>query len=850
MNLSESNIQNTFSISRFNEYYLPSVNRSMFESIDSKTQYDKKFKLEFAKEDMLQIVTGLDSGLLVNYLLDNGIPKGTIFIFVELNSILNLLNVDIPNEIKNQLFIYNYDDFKKNFPSNAYGIYILKNKFNHYRSLGATSSHIPEYSILNTKIIKDLEIAQLEQSVNSSQQKYFEEQFKNISENVLPASLLENRFTGHTCLVVAGGPSLDEHIDWMLSNYKNLFIIAVSRIAGKLHKAGIIPHIIVSVDPYDFSFEVNRDMMPLANTSLFVNSFHVNSRLLGQWQGKSLFMDNKYPWQLEDKENIETIGPTVTNSAVHLATRMGFSSILLTGVDLCFTKTGFTHTKGSVESALGPNLGIMGEWVETYGGDKAETVTQLKFTIEALATEVLINPDIKFINLSLNAAKVKGIEYMNTDHMTLNIEEQSPLTFLDSIPSYSLKEKKQDGISAKKELSNIILKLKSIISLSSEILDLSKQVSDKIRLNLNTQEIFIKIDLIDKKINKSHPGVIKLIKNYGFSEFAAFLTTKKIEEWDASHVLDMTENYYKAFIKIAEQLIQLAQDSLARLTHRINELSKKSDLAPLVKFWREEKQHGRINIWLQNHAYWQEDEKFKYNIPLLEEYITLIQSMNEEYQEQLLITPEEYIENVKKSASMENVFEKIMVLIRDEDHNGLVKMALNLRELANKDKSARRLYHLSYSHQLLLEKKDNEALQVLLALDNDLQFEIELKQISLLALKLGDINIAESAIARLAKNIDEYIPQHANILKIQGKIKASINLYLDYLEKYPSDVSIWLKLGLLMIDINELKNAETAFYQALQVDPDNRVAQDYISLLQSQTSSLDNSTLAKKPDGS
>ncbi|WP_220746801.1 hypothetical protein, partial [Shewanella colwelliana] len=60
MHLAESNIQSTFSISRFNEYYLPSVNRSMFESIDSKTQYDKKFKEDFAKEDMLQVIVGLD----------------------------------------------------------------------------------------------------------------------------------------------------------------------------------------------------------------------------------------------------------------------------------------------------------------------------------------------------------------------------------------------------------------------------------------------------------------------------------------------------------------------------------------------------------------------------------------------------------------------------------------------------------------------------------------------------------------------------------------------------------------------------------------------------------------------
>ncbi|SIQ48893.1 Uncharacterized conserved protein [Shewanella morhuae] len=831
MSLHKSNIQNIFSISRFNEYYLPSVNRSMFESIDSKTQYDKKFKNDFAKEDMLQVVTGLDSGLLVNYLLEQGIPKGSIFIFVELDEVLNLLNIDIPKEIENQLFIYNYEDFQDHFFSDAYGIYILKNHFKHYRSLGATSSHIQEYSILNTQILKILEAGYFEQRVNSSQKKYFEEQFKNISENRLPASLLANRFIGHTCLVVAGGPSLDNKIDWIQSHFKNLFIIAVSRIAGKLYKAGIIPHIIVSVDPYDFSFEVNRDMMSLANSSLFVNSFHVNSRLLGQWSGKNLFMDNKYPWQLDDKKNIETIGPTVTNAAVHLATKMGFSRILLTGVDLCFTNTGFTHTKDSVESALGPNLGIMGEWIDTYGEEKAETVTQLKLAIEALAAEAKTYTEIEFINLSLNAAKVKGIEYKNTEHIILHTEEPSPSELLSWIPDFSLEDKKQDNLISKNEIHGKINILRNIIKFSNDILNLNQQLKNKKTPLCDVQKILKKIDFIDKKINKSHSGVVKLIKTYGFSEFAAFLTTKKTEEWDNLHVLDMTENYYKAFISISEQLTKLTQDSLTRLSQRFNELSQDASLEPLVQFWRKEKQHGRINIWQGNHPRWQEYKKFKQNAQLLEEYKLLIQSITDEYQEQLTIMPEEYIENVKKSASMENVFEKIIVLIRDNDHTGLVKMALNLKKLAKKDETAKRLYHLAYSHQLLLEQKENEALLVLLELDKNLQSEIELKQISLLSLKLGNINVAEYTIARLAEKIDEYMPQYAHILKLQGKIQQSVNVYLDYLEKYPSDTQTWIKLGLFMIEINQVEASHTAFTNATDADPHNQVAQEYLAEL-------------------
>jgi len=831
MQLTESNIKNTFSISPFEEYYLPSVNRHMFDSIDSKTQYVKKFKSDFLKEDMLQIVVGMDSGLLVNYLLEQGIPKGSIFIFVELDAVIELLNIDIPKTLTDKLFIYNLEEFQSNFPSSTYGLYILKNNFKHHRSLGATSSHLPEYSILNTQIIKILEAEHLDQTQNSSQKIYYEQQFKNISENILPASLLVNKFKGKTCLVVAGGPSLDDNIDWIKLNLDHLFIIAVSRVAGKLANEGINPHIIVSVDPFDFSFEVNRDMMALSGSSLFVNSFHVNSRLLGQWPGKNLFMNNKYPWQIENTDNVMTLAPTVTNSSVHLASRMGFSRIILTGVDLCFTDSGYTHSKGSVESKIGPNLGIMGQWIETYGGKQAETVSQLKLAMKALSIEASLNPEIEFVNLSLNAAKIEGISYQSTEEIPLSPIGCSPSQLLDLIPELSLEDRKQDNLKSQKEFQKCSGILNEIISLSNEALQLSQLLREGNLSTDKTQKYVNRIETIDKKINQEYSGVAFLVKTYGFAEFSTFLTTKKTEDWDAEHIHQMTNDYYQSFKEVAKQLLVLVNDAQNRISYRLEELSTDVDLTTLVDFWCEEKQHGRVNIWLDYHQNWKQYDRFKSQPKLVDEYVCLLEAVKSEYLEQLAILPKKYIDTVKETASMENVFEKIIVLIRDEDHTGLVKMATNLKKLAENDKEANRLYHLSYSHQLILEKNERQALKTLLALEEELQTEIELKKVITLSLQLGELEIAESAMSRISDYSDEYMPQHAHILKLQGRLQDSINLYLDYLEKYPSDVSTWLKLGILMIELNQFDNAKIVFNHALQADPDNLVAKDYLNKL-------------------
>ena len=100
-------ILNNFAISRFNEYYLPSVNRHTFEKADSKTIYSKKFKNSFSKKDRLNIIIGMDSGLLTNFILENNIPDGSKFVFIELSSITPLLVIDIPTELKNKIYTKN-----------------------------------------------------------------------------------------------------------------------------------------------------------------------------------------------------------------------------------------------------------------------------------------------------------------------------------------------------------------------------------------------------------------------------------------------------------------------------------------------------------------------------------------------------------------------------------------------------------------------------------------------------------------------------------------------------------------------------------------------------------------------
>jgi len=138
---------------------------------------------------------------------------------------------------------------------------------------------------------------------------------------------------------------------------------------------------------------------------------------------------------------------------------------------------------------------------------------------------------------------------------------------------------------------------------------------------------------------------------------------------------------------------------------------------------------------------------------------------------------------------------------------------------------------LALALQLSLEQQHQQALDALLALPEDLYTEMELKHIILLALKLSKLELAESTLVKILAYSDEYMPQYAHILKLRGKIQESVNVYLDYLEKYPSDTQTWIKLGLFMVELDQTEGAHTAFSHALNADPDNQVAQHYVAEL-------------------
>ncbi|QSX36123.1 motility associated factor glycosyltransferase family protein [Shewanella sedimentimangrovi] len=827
---SSQQINPVFAISQFDEVYLPSVNRQTFEKLDSKTLYRTKLKDLLHKQQHLFVIIGLDSGLLANYLLDTELPAGSKYLFVELDPVLGLLDIDIPQRLAHRLQVMSLSEFTERISTDNNEIYIAKNAVSLHKSMGAELAYQQDYLLLAAEVEKLLQHEAFDHQIGFTQKIFVKRQLQNLADDRHPAALLRNQFTGHRCIVLAGGPSLDSHIDWVKSHQQDMVIFAVSRLSKQLIEKGITPHIVVSVDPQQMSMEVSKDLLKLTNQTIFINSNHVTPSLIGQWRGKSAYLGARYPWGDEDdaQDNIETMGPTVTNAAIHLAVEMGFSEILLSGVDFCYSPTGFSHTQGSIEAKIGPSLSSMGEWVETYSGHQAETPIQLLHAMQSLAEQTQNLQNCTIYNLSKDAAKIEGIAYRS--HLSFSFEAADIDVFAklhSLIPHTTPDDIRRDLNVCVSNIKATHKKLLAIAKLAKEAIKCNQSLRTKLANPQGSQSqvgnLKQRIESIEQEINDKYSRQARFLKFFGYGEFARFLNPAATDEWQQDKMLDMTEAYYKAFEENCHVLADMVHDCELILDARKSELQVPTQLNTLESFWLNNLEPGRVYVWLDRHAAISGD--------LTEEDKACIVRLQRAFESEMSQGSQGISAIAKKANSLSGVQQKLIMLYRHQNSAALNHMVKLLEPLSKGEPEAHRLYRLAQTYVYQLENKSQEALDSLLSIPEKDRTETELREIVVLSLSLQKLDQASEVLSQLLSYSDEYAPQYAQVLKLQRQWQAAVNVYVDYLEKYPGDVPTWIKLGQFMVELNEPDAAITSFRNALQADPDNAIASHYLKQL-------------------
>lgn len=220
-------------------------------------------------------------------------------------------------------------------------------------------------------------------------------------------------------IIVSAGPSLDKNIQELHKAKNHAFIIVVDTALKAVLRAGIIPDIMICVDPRKETilFE-HEDIKTLP--AVFGND--ITAEVVANHEG-AMFFDGKGDHSLCDyfytKYHNGTYislltGGSVANSAFSLAVELGFETIIFVGQDLAFTG-GRGHTsaayddekKNQEDTKRGVICEVMG-----IDGEMLLTDNKMKMYLEWFGNAIESHPHIHAIDATEGGALIRGTEIM------------------------------------------------------------------------------------------------------------------------------------------------------------------------------------------------------------------------------------------------------------------------------------------------------------------------------------------------------------------------------------------------------------------------------------------------------
>jgi len=658
------------------------------------------------------------------------------------------------------------------------------------------------------------------ENVTSVTKSFIDAQLMNLHANRYPVKDFQGLLKGKSVLMLGGGPSFDDNLEWILTNQDRLVIVAAARMSKRLLQEGIVPDFIASVDPHDLSFDNAKDMLRFDDRTILLNCFHINPKLLNQWPHSAIYFGNALPWVTE--ENSASPGPTVIHSALHQVVMMGAETIYFVGVDMCFYN-GKTHASGTVESEVG-KLGLRHaiKTVETYSGEIAETdqpfrlgVNNLEWLVKGYAERA---PDTQFYNLSLFAAKVEGIEYRSASEIV--IHDQNP----KSEVMQAIRQKTQTSANQwlnqqQAMLEEVQLKLKSL----KTALDLCEVglVNASEFAQEDTQEL--RNGLVEQKshLDEELAEMGEILYHYAIASFSdVFAPVEDETHMSQDEIARTLSGYFNGMKKAIKDFIQLLNKSEDLLKFRVKEWGDELSFTELTQQWIKRFEVGRYRIWQQYHS----------------DYV-----FNEQEQAILQDLQVRFEDNLDNSETIQ------AKLIKERSVNPV--------ELHKKADDAFAKQDVAMLSEILkqlgsLSGVDSEQLQILVhAMILDLEGDIEsarsnyqqinfpyfetfaFKRLLHFAMQERNHEQALLFLEKLCYKSSDYLVAFADYLAMLGQVNEAIQVLYSFQKQNPDNLSGWLKLAKWLQKLGAFGDARFALEQVLAIDSDNKQALKVLSEL-------------------
>jgi|GEM_PF-1006441 len=828
MNQSENLGRHDIITNIFGDTYLTTVNGDMCKEIAYSTYFDIELLPQLSEEFTFYIFIGSDSGMLYKHLQKLRLEPDSIYFLIEDSQITDLLREDIVNNNKNNLFIVGIDDWQERAKTVEIVKYIEVDRVKTIKSLAAKEQTYQPYISFAQKLHDDVNQLKWDHPDKFQKKIFIQRQIQNCADNYNPAIKLKNLLQGKPALILAGGPSLDNYIDWIEKHQQHYIVIAVTRVARRLLSTNIVPDIFVIADPFDYAFDTSKEVLAFGEKSILVSQSYAHPKIIGQWQGLHFYLGELLPWQSEyQPENIVGIGPTVTNCAMHLAIQLGIKNQILFGVDLCYSSDGFSHVSQTLEHDKGKDLGFTGIQVLTNNNQKMNTTYEwyeARNTISILA-ELIKKNNGKVINPNPDAAKIAHVSYqpltaIKTPTEIINgyqliTKQLAKSENTDRLQHYSFVLEKNNQQLHYAEL--VLLDIKKIIDVLKH---LDNKEHDKNKLSLMVKK---EVEEIIHNLNK-FSKIIAIIESVGINGFLDFIHPKQYKnnenQLNSAYLINV-KKYYTCLYIASDRFIEELKSSIQRLKIRISEESNTNNVEEILKQWGDngDQHYGRMNLLA------------KRNNDL---YKKIKAEAQKEYKEcfKRLHTPSRIkapLPAPPPTISLKDTEKKLYGYFQKQDKDNLGQLIKQLSHLKN-DESAS-LKHLAQGYLSELDGEMELAINEYLSANSDQTIESGLKRILDITLKNRDIENAIAALKALANISDEYLLQLANIYQVSEQYKDALDTFSLYIDNNPNDILVLIKMGILYLLLEIFDGAEFVFKHIIEIDPNNQSAQGYLKLI-------------------
>ncbi|MDM7322987.1 MAG: DUF115 domain-containing protein [Gammaproteobacteria bacterium] len=789
-------IQNTFG-----DRYLYSVNRHAFDRFGANSTFELAFKDTFRAEDSLYIVAGSDSGLLYEYVRNLERPAGSRYLFVELDELhARLLEEGCCQEDDASLRCTPLSRWLEEAAALHLDQYLYLDAVKVVMSIAAQDQHHPEYTELAWHLKEEVDKLRWQAVAQLGDESFITCQLLNAADNIQPAHILRQAFAGKTAVLLAGGPSLDAFLPWVAQHRDKLAVLAVSRIAARLKETGITPDFIFSVDPTELSYDISKPMLTFDARTTLIHKYHVAPRLLAQWPHRALYLGELLPWssKLNPNTPLTAPGPTVTNTALHVAFELGFRTIILGGVDLCFTPEGYTHALGSNERAAGPRFDLTQLEVETYTGHKAATTPDFATAIDTLGRQAryLTEHGCILINPSPGAAKIEAIEHIALDALPIPSEPLDvPSRLADLLPPLNGKQRLNHYRALEDEFARVRHELETMRHLIKEAIRINDSMFNTDSGLIENGRSKKRLDRIEKTLNKKHGPLSLIVKRMGLrTMLRAMRPFTDYETMSAEETRTIGHDYYAAYLSGTERLEAILKEAEGRLALRLQEEDDTLPLATLVDGWRRYAIPGRIRVWTLRHP--------ERTSRLTAEEQTLCQALEQEFEQDLAHTHTQHMQRAKAHADLGSARIRARQLFAQRKSDALQGLLVALRN--HHDNAQGRPFILlveGYLHEL-----EGDMATALTAYTQVLEVgDLRLSEDALLrmvnwSLDQGQTEQALHALQCLALISEQYTLQYAEMLRLAGDPLAALEAYQRHIARFPEDTHAKLRLARHLID--------------------------------------------------